>query len=443
MLENKSAKKVREVCDKLAKDSLLIKPKEKAFVVLSYPISQTENVLDAHLFAYGLVEAMRTIGAEANLLTIQGRKNPLLRADGVYNSLCMLWGFLHTPIDESIYGKFEAFRKELERQLRAKGEKVDWLSPPDVFFFIRGGAFYGRDVVATSLGFPIPRAKKERWESTLNMLNKYSWTLQSKMDKRKPVSRTALTETLPLETYIRTLSVDYRKIAKTNAKIRKILEESSIVKIIGKPVRVGTHVFKTSLEINVESRLVKTDDGVFSAKNNFLNLPAGETFVTPNDANGVYVADGTITLDKSYLLKTPFVAKFKRGKFNPDQIICIDKEINRKFSQVIKSHKEYLRKIKRKKTLSRETVRAYERNFYQIGELGIGTNPQARVSQWLIESEKALRTVHIALGSGYEPEARTVHHEDIVAGLKTPLTVEAFVDGKPVKIIDEGKLAIK
>lgn len=439
----KALRRLKGVCDRVVKNSLLLKSKERMFIALYHPTERIEYFLGAHLFAYSLVEAARSIGAEANLVTLQSRPNPTIPADGVYNLLRTTWGFLYTPISDSVYGRFQAFVNELKKQLRMKGAPTDWLKPPDVFFNIAGSRFTGRDVVASSLGFPIPNAPKEKWESTIDMLNQFWWTPQSRTDRRKPVSRTALTEAMPLETYSRTLSIDYRAVAKLNAKLKKLLGEASLVRVTGRPIDVDGHKLSTNMEVNIEGRTALTDDGKFTGEDdNFINLPGGEVFITPNDANGVLIVDGTVALDKSYPIKHPLAVKFKDGRFSLGKILCSDKMLVQKVHQTIEGHIKNLKKIKKLKSVSPKTMRLYEQNFYRVGELGIGTNPKARISQFLVESEKVFGTIHVALGSGFEPEAKTVHHEDMVTGWRTPLTVEALIDGKPVRILANGKLML-
>lgn len=248
---------------------------------------------------------------------------------------------------------------------------------------------------------------------------------------------------MPLETYIRTLSVDYRAVAKLNAKLKKLLGEASLVRVTGRPTDVNGHQLGTDLKINIEGRSALTDDGKFTGGDDtFINLPGGEVFITPNNADGVLIVDGTVALDKSYPLKHPLAVKFRDGKFSLSQVLCSDKLLIQRIHQTIEGHIKNLRKIKKMKSVSPKTIRLYEQNFYHVGELGIGTNPKARVSPFLVESEKAFGTIHMALGSGYEPEAKTIHHEDMVTGWRTPLTVEALIDGKPVKILTNGKLVL-
>ncbi len=43
-------------------------------------------------------------------------------------------------------------------------------------------------------------------------------------------------------------------------------------------------------------------------------------------------------------------------------------------------------------------LKAADRNAYNIGELGIGTNSKARITDAVLEDEKVLSTIYIALG---------------------------------------------
>ncbi len=43
-------------------------------------------------------------------------------------------------------------------------------------------------------------------------------------------------------------------------------------------------------------------------------------------------------------------------------------------------------------------LKSADENAHNIGELGIGTNPKARLTGRVLEDEKVLGTIHIALG---------------------------------------------
>ena len=103
--------------------------------------------------------------------------------------------------------------------------------------------------------------------------------------------------------------------------------------------------------------------------------------------------------------------------------------------------KQRITHLEEKQVLPIEILQLYNDNFDRIGELGIGTNPNAQLpSKYLIEAEKVDRTIHLALGSGYESDRATVYHWDAVAGHKQKLTVTALTsDGKEIRILIEGE----
>ena len=67
-----------------------------------------------------------------------------------------------------------------------------------------------------------------------------------------------------------------------------------------------------------------------------------------------------------------------------------------------------------------------------IGEIGIGLNPVARISDEITESKKALGTVHIALGDSANEYGGLVECEVHLDGLVMAPTVE--FDGRPVVV---------
>lgn len=79
----------------------------------------------------------------------------------------------------------------------------------------------------------------------------------------------------------------------------------------------------------------------------------------------------------------------------------------------------------------RELV-AHIRDADNIGEIGIGLNPAARISDDITESKKALGTVHIALGDSANEYGGLVECEVHLDGLVMSPTVE--FDGTPVVV---------
>jgi len=123
----------------------------------------------------------------------------------------------------------------------------------------------------------------------------------------------------------------------------------------------------TDFSANVEGREWVKDDGMIHEKGSFHNLPAGETAVAPLEGT----SQGTIVIDKMafygegirYTIENGFVEKIQGSE-------RLEKEVNK--------------------------VGRLARN---IAEIGIGTNPKARIIGNILEDEKVFGTVHIAVGN--------------------------------------------
>lgn len=169
------------------------------------------------------------------------------------------------------------------------------------------------------------------------------------------------------EVMIRGMNADYKKIAALSIKLKKILEK-------GKFIRV-TAPAGTDISFSIEGRTAYASKGLFHAKGESGNLPTGETYLAPVEgtANGVFVVDGSFA-----------------G-------LGLIKNVNIK----IEVENGYATKItggsiasKLKKML--DSVGKDARN---IAEFGIGTNDSAKLSGVLLEDEKVMGTIHIALGN--------------------------------------------
>jgi len=70
--------------------------------------------------------------------------------------------------------------------------------------------------------------------------------------------------------------------------------------------------------------------------------------------------------------------------------------------------------------------------------LGIGTNPRARKPDNILESEKILGTVHVALGdnSSFGGKVKTPFHQDFV--FYKPTVTLLTGEGEKIRILDKG-----
>lgn len=163
----------------------------------------------------------------------------------------------------------------------------------------------------------------------------------------------------------RCLPVDYKKMVALNKKLLKILKKTHTVRI--------TTAKGTDFSVVAKGRRLFDDSGILTKKGSLGNLPAGEIAFAPLEAKsqGVFVVDASI-LD--FLVKKPITIKVKNG-----------------YAYEITGGKEA-------KTLLK-TIKPLGKAAFNIAELGIGTNPKAKITGNVLEDEKVISTCHVALGN--------------------------------------------
>lgn len=162
----------------------------------------------------------------------------------------------------------------------------------------------------------------------------------------------------------RTLNVDFRKIRETNNNLISKLKNKTKIKITTKK--------GTNIEFNLEGRKWIGDGGIYTKKGSFGNLPAGEIFIAPVEGktNGKIICDasagglGKVDKNIEIIVKGGFIKSIKGGK------------IANEFKKLLKT------KLHR-----------------NVAELGIGTNPKAKITGEVLEDEKVLGTCHVAFGN--------------------------------------------
>jgi len=159
----------------------------------------------------------------------------------------------------------------------------------------------------------------------------------------------------------RLLNVNYDEMLRHAMALSVLLEKTKQVHLVTKA--------GTDLVMNIEGRQPHLDVGLLSAPGSFGNLPAGEVYLAPLEGttNGTLVIDGSMGgLNK---LSRPIRMTIENGK-------------------AIKIDSDELNHI----------LQPFDESAYQIAELGIGINPNAKVVENILEDEKAINTAHIALG---------------------------------------------
>ena len=188
--------------------------------------------------------------------------------------------------------------------------------------------------------------------------------------RRAACSAGARVGTMPgisMEVMIRTLKADYHKIAERTYRLSKILETGETVKI--------TTVLGTDILIPIKGIHAISSTGLVTESGSFGNLPSGESYLMPVEGktNGVFVVDGSF-------------AGIGKIKGEPVRIRVEDG-----FATEIAGGTQ-ARELD-------ELLKPLGKKAYNTAELGIGTNDQAIITGQILEDEKVMGTVHIALGN--------------------------------------------
>lgn len=163
----------------------------------------------------------------------------------------------------------------------------------------------------------------------------------------------------------RTLSADYSKIAERARHYADILTKGKIARVKSPS--------GTDITMSIEGRTAAPDTGINHRPGSFSNLPAGEAYIAPLEgtANGIIVVDGAMSgvglasEPITMIVRNGIVAEFRGG------------EGARTLETLVQPLGEPAR---------------------SIAELGIGTNDKAILTGKVLEDEKVMGTVHIAIG---------------------------------------------
>lgn len=187
------------------------------------------------------------------------------------------------------------------------------------------------------------------------------------------------------------MTADYNKIYEAAITLNKKLENT-------KKIRVITDS-GTDITFDLGGCKWHLDTGICRESGCSSNLPAGELYIAPKDASGVFVVDGSMSsfgiLDSplEFTVQNRYVTDI-RGKNA------------RKLNSIL------------------DKVGDKARN---IAEFGIGLNPEAKLIGNVLEDEKVRGTVHIALGDN------STFGGDVIAGIHLDGIIrkpELFLDGE-------------
>jgi leucyl aminopeptidase (aminopeptidase T) len=200
------------------------------------------------------------------------------------------------------------------------------------------------------------------------------------------------------------MNVDFKALAKRTREMARAVSKADTVDV---KTPNGTH-----MSFRRGNRKVYADTGLLTRKGAFGNLPAGEVFFAPLEGT----ARGKMVLEwaPTRRLNAPVVLAVKDGHVTD-----------------VSGEEDF--------ALELESRLSERRDNTNIAELGIGTNPNATRPDNILESEKILGTVHIALGdnSTFGGEVKTPLHQDFV--FFRPTVVLTDRAGNKTTLINRGK----
>ncbi|BCS52311.1 aminopeptidase [Geobacter sp. SVR] len=209
------------------------------------------------------------------------------------------------------------------------------------------------------------------------------------------------------EMFHTSMTVDWQVLADRTARLATAVNRADWVRV--------TTPNGTDMRICKQGRVAKEDDGLLTAPGSFGNLPAGEAYLAPLEgkSHGVMV----IEWGPTRRLDEPLRLTVENGR-----VVSIE------------GNDQHRAKLEAKFTENDNC-----RNF---AELGIGTNDRATRPDNVLEAEKIMGTIHLALGdnSGFGGTVSAPFHEDYVFYRPTLTAIAA--DGSVQVIIDDGRMLI-
>ena len=441
-----------ETCRKIWEDVYDLKEDETVSVgfVLIQKDEMLGHPLEDYLDSYAISWHM-TLNNKASRVTMGAytqRKSMLDKSESISELKAVLLGCeLCKEADEDIFKKYKLLSDLLN---------LDRIDVVDAAFFISGKGYPGKHVFGEVIGYPSLN-KKTRWQSPGQMIYRLDFYPQTALDERDPLARVGFTETLPVDVFIETCNIDWKKMRDRNWKIKEIADRCKVIKVSGEKI----DGFQTNFEVGLVKpdgtrRWVRTSDTDVREKINsellkmtgikagtMANLPGGEAFMTPEYVKGTIVGDVVISIDQSYLLsdKEPLVIESDGKEY---KIISGPADIVSKLEGKKKEAWEMILNQERFKSLPQDIIDLKKKNFNMINEFAINTNPSAKLCDYLIVNEKIARMIHIALGSGFEPDRATEYHTDIV--INSPRQKMDIYgvdeDGKEHWIIKKGEFVV-
>ncbi len=200
------------------------------------------------------------------------------------------------------------------------------------------------------------------------------------------------------------MNVDWKSLSKVTKQIAREVSKAEKIEI--------TTANSSHISFSIRGRKAMTDTGILTEPGSFGNLPAGEVYLAPVEGTAI----GRLILEwaPTRELKSPVTLIVKEG-----------------YVKDILGDEEYTEVLRKKLSERKENA--------NIAELGIGTNNRAKRPDNILESEKIMGTIHIALGdnSSFGGSVKAPFHQDFV--FFKPTVTLVHKDGKRNVLMKKGK----
>jgi leucyl aminopeptidase (aminopeptidase T) len=183
------------------------------------------------------------------------------------------------------------------------------------------------------------------------------------------------------------MAVDYRQVAVSTHALAGLITAA-------RRVRIATAA-GTDVEFSVEGREGRGDTGMYTAPGSWGNLPAGEAYCALLEGT----AQGRLIVEPGWHrgLTEPMTIRLERG-----EVVALEGggSVGAEIAEIL--------------DMAGRGEATRPRRL--LGELGIGTNPQARRTDITVEAEKIKGTVHLAVGDNSHMGGVVMadYHQDFV-----------------------------
>jgi leucyl aminopeptidase (aminopeptidase T) len=203
---------------------------------------------------------------------------------------------------------------------------------------------------------------------------------------------------------VRCMNADYQRIAERTHRLCAIMEQTAVIRVVSP---AGTDV-----TLPTAGRRAHASSGLFRERGQSGNLPTGEAYLAPleGQSNGVIVIDGSMA--GIGVIAQPIRIVVEGG-----------------YATDISGGPQAERLI--------ALLEPHGRDGRNVAEFGIGTNDRAKLTGVILEDEKVMGTIHIALGDN-KSMGGTVRVASHLDGLVKHPTV--WFDDR--KIMEAGRLLV-